>query len=248
MDLKFAAKLNLQPYLIKNNMKAFTDRTSKIGKVYRRLYSGDKLKMLIENELGISMDFCLSEKGVLDFDGLCEAALQHGISNERLSQLLHASAKKQFKNNFLWKWIKRTFDLDLVIPYITGTWTTKAILDNLVVTTGHALYASQVAGLTTTPATAIAVGTGTTAAAAGDTALGTEVGRGAATITQLTVTTTNDTTRWVWTYTADGNRNISEEGIFTNNVSGGVLLARQVFTAMPLVLNDTLQFTHNIQA
>lgn len=242
--------MKLRPYSkkIMNNTAGFVDRLQPIGTVTRRLYSGAKLKALIERDLRRSMNACLNSYGLIDFDALCLLALEYGMSPYRLNELKERSAKKQFADNELWRALKNKYGLDIALPGITGHYTLDAVKGNLVVTTGHAAYAGQISGITTTPFTALAYGTGAVAAAAGDTALGAEVARAAATITRVTTTTTNDTTRWVYTFTAGGTQAITEEGILDNNTSGGILLARQVFAAVNMVLNDTLQFTHSIQA
>lgn len=232
---------NIQPRYMRDNINP-------LGKVERRLYSGSKLKNLIEQDLHISMNKCMNNRGIIDFNALCIMAIESGISPQRLAELKEQSAKKQFADNRLWRFLKKHFNLDIAIPGITGNYTLAPLKGNLVVNTGHAAYAGQISGITTAPFTAMAYGTGAVAAAATDTALGAEVARAAATITRVTTTSTNDTTRWEYTFTAGGNQAITEEGIFDNNTSGGNMLARQVFAAVNMVLNDTLQFTHSIQA
>jgi len=233
---------------MKNLKASFGDKMNPHGKVYRRVFSGTELKMLLEKRLNISFNVCYDAKGILDFDMMCERALKSGLANKELSSLLDKAAKKQFADNFIWRFLKRAYNIDLAIPFITGYYTKGAVKGNLVVNTGHKAYADQIGGTTTTPVTAMAYGTGAVAAAAGDTALGAEVARGAATVTNTTTTTTGDTEQWVKTFTAGGTQAITEEGLFDNNTSGGKLLARQVFAAINMVLNDTVQFTHKIQS
>lgn len=223
------------------------DLASPHGVVLRQVFSGSKLMALVEKEAGVSLAMCQDARGIINFDALCEAGIQL-LGKERFAELKEQSLKKQFADNRLWRFLKKHFNIDLAIAGITGHYTTEALKGNLVVTTGHAAYAGQISGVTTAPFTAMAYGTGAVAAAAGDTALGAEVSRGAATITRVTTTTTNDTAQWVKTFTAPGNQAITEEGLFDNNTSGGILLARQVFSAINMVLNDTVQFTHKIQS
>lgn len=159
--------------------------------------------------------------------------------------------KPMFQWNFLGKFINKHFHLDLRIPFVTGVWTTKPVVDNLVTTVGKGIIAGQLNGVTTTPVTCIAIGTGTSAAAAGDTELGTEITtnggeRGAATCTRQQTTTANDTAQWVKTFTFTGSFAVTEEGLLDNNTSGGNLLARQVFSAVNVVSGDTLQITHKV--
>jgi hypothetical protein len=228
--------------------KSFSNKVNPHGEVYRQAYSGSKLKELLEAKLGVNLDDSMDSNGVIDFNALCGMAFDCGISKEDFKSLLEKSIKKQFKDNFLWRFLKKTFNVDLAIPFITGYWTNKALKGNLVTNAGHAGYSGQISGVTSAPFTAMAYGTGTTAAAATDTALQTEVSRAAATITQQTTSVSNDTAQWVHTFTAAGTQAITEEGILDNNVSGGHLLAHQVFSAVNMVINDTLQFTHGIQS
>jgi hypothetical protein len=83
----------------------------------------------------------------------------------------------------------------------------------------------------------LAIGTGTTAEAATDTALQTEIKRKTATQTQTTTTITNDTCLNEATFSSSdgltGSSNVSETGIL-NASTGGILLARKVFSAVPL--------------
>ena len=92
-------------------------------------------------------------------------------------------------------------------------------------------------GLTGTKFGYIAIGTGTTAEAATDTALQAEIARKSATVTQTTTTVSGDTALLEATFSkADGltgTANVSEAGVL-NASSGGVLLARKVFSAVPL--------------
>lgn len=226
---------------------ALTDHNTFHGEVYRQAFSGNRLKQLLEQKTGVNLDDCANEQGILDFNLLCERGLQL-LPKVEFEVILQQSVIKQFADNALWRFLKRHFNLDLAIPFITGYWTKAALKGNLIVTTGHKAYADQISGMTTTPFTAMAYGTGTNAAAAGDTALQTEVARAAATITSQTTSTTGDTAQWVHTFTAAGTQAITEEGLLNNNTSGGILLARQVFSAVNMVVNDTIQFTHKIQS
>ena len=100
--------------------------------------------------------------------------------------------------------------------------------------------------------TYLAVGVGTGAAAATDTTLGTEITdsgleRAVATLARTTTTKTNDTASLVKLWTASGSKAVTECGIL-NNSSGGVLLARSVFSAINVVAGDQLQITYTVQA
>lgn len=157
-------------------------------------------------------------------------------------------AKKIFHPNFIWKLIKKYFDKDLQIPFLTGIWSTRSLRLNTITSVGKKIAADQIGGTTTTPVTAIAIGVGTPSA----TALGSEAttnggARGAATVSNQTTTTTGDTERWVKTFTFTGALAITEEGLFDNNTSGGNMLASQSFSVINVVSTDTLQFTHNVR-
>jgi hypothetical protein len=98
----------------------------------------------------------------------------------------------------------------------------------------------------------LAIGTGTTAESATDTALEYEIKRKTATQTQTTTTVTNDTCLCEATFSSadglSGTSNVSEVGIF-NASSGGTLLARKTFTAVPINWDagDTLTIRYYVQ-
>lgn len=134
------------------------------------------------------------------------------------------------------------------VPFVTGTWSTSRKIHNLVTTVGKAAMASRLNGSGGEAAfTYIAVGTGTTAAAVGDTTLQTEtatsgLSRVAATVSRTTTDTTNDTAQLQTTFSVTGTVAVTESGVF-NAASSGVLLARQVFSAVNVVNGDSLQIT-----
>ncbi len=155
--------------------------------------------------------------------------------------------KPLFKENALWRFFKKNFGLDVVIPFITGVFTLEVIKRNTITDVGLMLSAKQVNGVTTAPVTAIAIGVGTPSS----TALGSESttnggSRGAATCSNQTTTSTGDTARWVKTFTFTGSLALTEEGLFDNNTSGGNMLASQSFSTVNVVNTDTLQVTHNV--
>lgn len=156
-------------------------------------------------------------------------------------------AKKLFHTNRLWSFFKKHFELDLRIPLLTGFWSFNALKFNTITSVGKKKAADQVGGTTTVPVTAVALGIGTPSA----TALGSESttnggARGAATVSNQTTTTTGDTERWVKTFTFTGALALTEEGLFDNNTSGGIMLASQTFSVVNVVNTDTLQITHNV--
>lgn len=156
--------------------------------------------------------------------------------------------KAMFQPNALWKIARKHFYIDLQIPVLFGSFTTKPIIANTVTTPGKQVAAQQLGGTTTAPVTAIALGIGTP----GGTALGSEITtnggtRGAATVTNTTTTTTGDTEQWQKTFTFTGSFAITEEGLFDNNSSGGNMLASQSFSAVNVISGDTLQITHKVK-
>jgi len=132
-----------------------------------------------------------------------------------------------------------------------GYWTHSLTISNLTTTAGKAGAASRINGSGGEAAfTYIAVGTGTTAANIADTTLETEITdsglqRAAATASRTTTDTTNDTATLVLTYTVTGTKAVTESGVL-NASSNGVLLCRQVFSAINVVNGDSLQVTWNI--
>lgn len=139
----------------------------------------------------------------------------------------------------------------LRIPGITGSYVSELRMANLVTSAGLAGIASRINGAGSEAAfTYIAIGTGTTAAAAGDTALETEIttgggARAAATASRTTTTVTNDTATLVHTFTFSASFAVTEAGAL-NAASAGVLLNRQVFSAVNVVSSDTLQVTIDV--
>lgn len=137
------------------------------------------------------------------------------------------------------------------IPFLMGNWSDKMVVTNLITTAGKGGVASRINGDGSEAAfTYIAVGTGTTAANVADTTLETEtatsgLSRAAATASRVTTDTTNDTARLVKTFTVTGTVAVTESGVL-NASSGGVLLCRQVFSAINVVNGDSLQVTWDI--
>lgn len=216
------------------------------GIVERRLLSRERFFQNLE-KLGVEFDLTWENYSL---PSMYQKGLEV-LSKDVVDYALDKSAKKQFKDNALWRLLRTQFNLDLAIPFVTGVYTDKAIKRNLITTVGKKIVADQLGGTTTTPVTAIAIGVGTTAAAAGDTALVSEsttsgAARGAATVTNTTTTTTGDTEQWVKTFSFTGTLAITEEGLLDSNTTGGKLLARQVFSAVNVVSGDSLQITHKV--
>ena len=94
----------------------------------------------------------------------------------------------------------------------------------------------------------VAIGTGTANGSdPTQTALGTQVEtRVAPTKSVVTTTITNDTAQFSGQFTLTAPRAITESGLFVL-ASGGVMLARQVFSAINLNTNDVVTFVWKIQ-
>lgn len=137
------------------------------------------------------------------------------------------------------------------VPLLFGSWKQKMVIQNLVTNAGKAGAASRLNGAGSEAAfTYIAIGTGTTAAAAGDTTLETEITTGggeraSATASRVTTDVTNDTARLVNTFNFTSTFAVTEAGVL-NAASSGVLLNRQVFTAVNVVNGDSLQITIDV--
>lgn len=120
-------------------------------------------------------------------------------------------------------------------------------LPNLIVDAGIAWVAYLLMSDTPTKFTHGAIGTGTNAPAAGNTALQTQIlTRIAAVLTRITTTISNDTAKFVSTFTSDGSYSVTEYGTFTA-VTGGTMLNRVTFTAIPLEDTDQLEFSYKLQ-
>jgi len=115
-------------------------------------------------------------------------------------------------------------------------------VNNLVVTDGKEYVASRMKDATATAMSHMAIGSGSTAAAAGNSALGSELGRVA-----LTSTTVSGA---VVTYTATfaagtGTGAVTEAGIL-NASSSGDLLCRTVFSVVNKGASDSMTITWTV--
>lgn len=114
-------------------------------------------------------------------------------------------------------------------------------IKNLVVTTGKEFIAARMVG-TPTEMSHMAIGAGTAAAAAGDTALGSELGR---------VSLASDSASGaVVTYTASfpagtGTGAVTEAGVL-NAGTGGTMLCRTVFAVVNKGADDAMSITWQI--
>lgn len=134
--------------------------------------------------------------------------------------------------------LKVTGDVTVTITGKDGQVKDQRQIKNLVVTTGKQFIAARMVG---TPAemSHMAVGAGNTAAAAGDTALGSELGRVAL--------ASDSASGAVVTYTATfpagtGTGAVTEAGVF-NASSSGTMLCRTVFAVVNKGADDAMSIT-----
>lgn len=138
--------------------------------------------------------------------------------------------------------IKATGRLDIQVFGPNGELKQKETVDNLVVTAGLGYIASRMKDATATAMSHMALGSGTASAAAGNSALGTELGRVALTST----TVTGSQVQYVATFgagTATGA--VTEAGIF-NAASAGTMLCRTVFSVVNKDAGDTMSITWTV--
>lgn len=115
---------------------------------------------------------------------------------------------------------------------------------NTITNMGLDQVAGLINGARATQFTRLALGTSETAAAVGDIALKSEISggslaRAAATCTQITTDTTNDTAYLVHSWSATASYTVKECGV-VNSASGGRILGRKTFTGKAMASGDTL--------
>ena len=115
-------------------------------------------------------------------------------------------------------------------------------IDNLVVTAGKNFVASRIVGTSSGVMSHMAIGSGTTAAAAGNTALGTELGR----VSLTSGSASSAVVTYVATFAAGtGTGAVTEAGLL-NASSGGTLLCRTVFSVVNKGANDSMTVTWTV--
>jgi hypothetical protein len=115
-------------------------------------------------------------------------------------------------------------------------------VNNLVVTDGKEYVASRMKDATATAMSHMAIGSGSTAAAAGNSALGSELGRVALTST----TVSGAVVTYVATFPAGtGTGAVTEAGIL-NASSSGDLLCRTVFSVVNKGASDSMTITWTV--
>ena len=163
--------------------------------------------------------------------------------------------KKLFQDNKFFRWLMKKRIISPLfpkIPFLLGNWQDLKTVSNLITNAGFAGAASRINGADSEAAfTYIAVGSGTTAANVADTTLETEtaasgLSRAAGTASRVTTTQTNDTAQLTKTFTVTGSVAVTESGVL-NASSVGVLLCRQVFSAINVVNGDSLTITWKIK-
>lgn len=113
---------------------------------------------------------------------------------------------------------------------------------------GKAWIPKKMTGTKTTSQNRIGWGTGAGTAAVGDTTLFSEAAetRATGTMTEQTTTVTGDTYQVVGTLTASGTKTITNAGVF-DAASGGDLLIKGDHAGVPLLANDSIEYTFRLQ-
>lgn len=138
--------------------------------------------------------------------------------------------------------IKLSGRLNVVLRDKNGKVKDSREINNLVVTDGLEFIAGRMTGTTPAIMSHMALGSGSTAAAAGDTSLGSELGRVALTDDAVSGSAITYTATFA-AGTATGA--VTEAGIF-NNSTGGDLLCRTVFSTVNKAADDSLAVTWTV--
>lgn len=127
-------------------------------------------------------------------------------------------------------------------------------ISNILVNAGFAEAAGLLNGEEATgPFTYLAIGIGTTGPAVGNTILESEIttgggARASATCSRVTTAVTNDTAQMLKEWTFSAGFAVTESGAFNHGTPGsGQMLARQTFTAVPVISGDKFEVTWKIQ-
>ena len=138
--------------------------------------------------------------------------------------------------------IKAVGSLAITIKEETGAVKQEMFVPNLVVTVGKNFVASRMVGTAAAVMSHMAIGSGGTAAAAGDTVLGSELGR----VTLASGSATNNVVTYTATFPAGtGTGAVVEAGIL-NAASAGTLLCRTVFAVVNKGANDAMSVTWTV--
>ena len=115
-------------------------------------------------------------------------------------------------------------------------------LTNLVVSDGLDFIASRMKDATATAMSHMAIGSGSTAAAAGNTALGSELGRVSLTSTNVSAAVVT----YVATFAAGTGTGAVTEAALLNASSGGTMLCRTVFSVVNKGSADSMTITWTV--
>jgi hypothetical protein len=138
--------------------------------------------------------------------------------------------------------LKATGSLRVVVTGKDGQVKEEHDFKNLVVTVGKNFVASRMVGTASAVMSHMAIGEDDTAAAAGDTALGSEVGR----VSLASATATDNVVTYTATFPAGtGTGAIVEAGIL-NAASAGTLLCRTVFAVVNKGADDAMSVTWTV--
>jgi hypothetical protein len=138
--------------------------------------------------------------------------------------------------------LKATGSLRVVVTGKDGQVKEEHDFKNLVVTVGKNFVASRMVGTASAVMSHMAIGEDDTAAAAGDTALGSEVGR----VSLASATATDNVVTYTATFPAGtGTGAIVEAGIL-NASSGGTMLCRTVFAVVNKGADDAMSVTWTV--
>jgi hypothetical protein len=138
--------------------------------------------------------------------------------------------------------LKATGSLRVVVTGKDGQVKEEHDFKNLVVTVGKNFVASRMVGTASAVMSHMAIGEDDTAAAAGDTALGSEVGR----VSLASATATDNVVTYTATFPAGtGTGAIVEAGIL-NAASAGTMLCRTVFAVVNKGADDAMSVTWTV--
>jgi hypothetical protein len=138
--------------------------------------------------------------------------------------------------------LKATGSLRVVVTGKDGQVKEEHDFKNLVVTVGKNFVASRMVGTASAVMSHMAIGEDDTAAAAGNTALGSEVGR----VSLASATATDNVVTYTATFPAGtGTGAIVEAGIL-NASSGGTMLCRTVFAVVNKGADDAMSVTWTV--
>jgi len=138
--------------------------------------------------------------------------------------------------------LKASGSLRVVLTGADGKVKEEHDFKNLVVTVGKNFVASRMVGTASNVMSHMAIGSSSTAAAAGDTALGTELGR----VALASATATTNVVTYTATFPAGtGTGAVVEAGIF-NASSAGTMLCRTVFAVVNKGVDDAMSITWTV--